>query len=145
MFYLKVVIITISQLIPIEDEARALLILLTLMGFLHFFSINRPFLSKKLNSFHKQSVIIVILTIYFGLVVETTKNHIIDLIFSVVVFLLNIIFYCVWIIIIWIVPCIKKNQEVSVVCTFIKRKKSIFNSQQLSNFFLNSENFFKII
>lgn len=117
---------------PIDDQARALLILLSLLGYLYFFSVSNPYLNTNLNSFQKQSISIVILTIYFGFVGETERNDIVALIFNILFFLFNIIFYCFWIVLIWIIPFIKRNRSSLLAITTKKKKKTAFKSR-LSN------------
>lgn len=120
----KIILMVIIRLSTFDAPSKALIVLAILA--LSFFSHNqaKPFLIEKINLFENHSLIIIIITMYLGLLNSLQENFGFNDFFISVFYILNISFTLYWIIEIWTIPFVKIFKKLRKKTT---RKRSKFN------------------
>lgn len=116
----------IIRLSTFDAPSKALIVLAILA--LSFFSHNqaKPFLIEKINLFENHSLIIIIITMYLGLLNSLQENFGFNDFFISVFYILNISFTLYWIIEIWTIPFVKKSKSFKKLSAKTTRKISKF-------------------
>lgn len=113
MFFRKVIIIIVTQILPLEDDSKSLTLLLVIGGSIYIQLSRKPFLSQKINDCEIQSLIMIFTTFYLGFVNFSGENKDFDKIFAILFYIYNILFFVYWIFQFWIKDFLIKKKWVS--------------------------------
>ena len=102
IFYRKVLIIIIVEVLNIDAQSKSLVVLCIFVLSICLQHSYQPLISQKLNDFEIQGIILNLITIYIGLFCSIEQNNTVKTFFTVVFFHLNVCFYFYWITAFWI-------------------------------------------
>lgn len=111
-FYRKVLIIIVAQILPLEDDSKALLFLMIIGLSFYFHSIKLPFSNDKINICETHIHLLILFTFYWGFLYYFLPSLIMEYMFTIFFYFFNIMFLVYWIYKIWVKDSFKKLQRI---------------------------------
>lgn len=94
----------IAQLLPLQPESKACLVLAIMTLSFYSQNIEKPFFIEKINTFENHSILLILTTTYLGFMTSLQQGSQFNDFFTVMFYIMNSGFYLYWIFEFWLKP-----------------------------------------